>query len=322
MNCKLCNQNEANQTGSHLLSAFFVKSMLGKRGEEIGHLITGSSDFDYRKNVGAESIIENYILCQGCERRLSSLEDYISREFVQKIDEERFKENFPIINKENLKFKILLQINPIAFKLIIYSILWHASLSNKLLFKSFNLPDKIMEDLRSILDRLLPSYKDYKVGKQRSWLNSLYMDEQETANYPFLIIKGDTADSENNRNSIFLHPKFNHPYHLLLNEYLILFFTTSSNVKLEDDFFRLKEEYSTIEKVITKQEENIEIIELNHIEWDRIIKILKDALVKQKLDAIYKKLASEFFQLNGHSPDEQEMEKLVKIYLDNQESKK
>jgi hypothetical protein len=54
--CKLCNSAEANQTGSHLMSAFMVTTMIGKREQEVGHLLSKSSIHGYRENVGAEPI--------------------------------------------------------------------------------------------------------------------------------------------------------------------------------------------------------------------------------------------------------------------------
>lgn len=319
MQCKLCKNNEANQTGSHLFSAFFVESMLGKRDEETGHLITGSPDLDYRKDVGAEPIKEDYILCRGCEQRLSYLEGYISQEFTQKINKQRYSENFPTEQVENLEVKSALRTNTKAFKLIIYSILWRACLTDKPLFKSFLLPDEVMESLRESLDKLLPPYENHKVKMKRPvWLKSIDADDQ-FPDYPFIIIKGLTSEDENNRNSTFLHPNFNQPYHLLLNEYLILFFPTSSNGKIEDDFFSLREEYKQLEDQKISSDNIVRIVEFDNDQWNRIIRTLKDALVKQKLGAIYKQIGFEFFRSNGRFPNELELKELVGSYLHSQE---
>lgn len=319
MSCQLCKNAEANQTGSHLFSAFLVESMLGKRNNEVGYFISASPDLDYRKDVGADPIKEDYILCRGCEQRLSYLEGYISQEFTQKIDKDNFQSNFLEEVVQNIRFKTPSRVNNSAFKLIIYSIFWRASLSKNHLFKSFNLPPEIMEQLRVALNNLLPPYQNFKVEMKRSdWLASLDKNNDVIPDYPFIIIKGDIG-KDGNRNSVLVHPNFNQPYHLLLNEYLILLFPSPSNLAIRDDFFDLLKSHNGIEKAIVGKEEALKIIVFKSEEWDKIIEILKKALVKQKLDAIYRKLRIDFFILHKRVPTEDELNMLVDDYLSNQE---
>ena len=319
MKCKLCNQSEANQTGSHLFSAFLVESMLGKRGKEIGHLITASPELDYKKNVGAKPIIEDYILCRGCEQRLSYLEGYISQEFTKKIDLQEYNINFPTVTIENFTLTTSLRVNPIAFKLIIYSVLWRSSISNNFLFNHFLLPDVIMEDFRVLLNTALPEYKNHKVKIKRSeWLKSLNESQIAIPNYPFTIIKCVNENGEENKNFTFLHPEFKQPYHLLLNEYLILFFPSSSNVDIEDDFFSLNKQYPTIDKFSINETEPIRLIQMNNLQWKDLINTLNTTLFKQKLESIYSAQTEIFFKKNGRLPEEQEITEIVRRFIKSQ----
>ena len=319
MSCQLCKSAEANQTGSHLFSAFLVESMLGKRNNEVGYFISASADLDYRKDVGADPIKEDYILCRGCEQRLSYLEGYISQEFTQKIDKDNFRSNFLEEIIGNIRLKIPSRVNNSAFKLIIYSIFWRASLSKNHLFKSFNLPPEIMEQLRVALNNLLPSYQNFKVEMRHSdWLASLDKNKDAIPDYPFIIIKGDIG-KDGNRNSVLVHPNFNQPYHLLLNEYLILFFPSPADLTIRDDFFDLLKSHNGIENLTVTEEGRLKIVVFRSEQWDKLIDILKDALVKQKLEVIYKKLTFEFFFINNRFPTESELEIIVEHYLSNQE---
>ncbi|MDO7845854.1 hypothetical protein Q5H92_05760 [Hymenobacter sp. M29] len=69
--CKLCLEKEATQTGSHIVSAFYIKPVIGLRDKEKSFLITKNPFQDYKENKKAEPIKEDEILCPGCEKRFS-----------------------------------------------------------------------------------------------------------------------------------------------------------------------------------------------------------------------------------------------------------
>ena len=62
--CAICLTRDANQTGSHMLSAFMIESTVGKRGEELCYIIDEEPDFDYLENTGAAPVVEDYISVQ------------------------------------------------------------------------------------------------------------------------------------------------------------------------------------------------------------------------------------------------------------------
>lgn len=314
--CYLCKTNEANQTGSHLFSAFLLESMVGKRDAEKAFFISGGADLEYRKNVGAEPIKEDHIFCRGCEQRLAYLESYISQEFTQKISNDNFRSNFLEGTQHNTNYTTPLHINPIAFRLMFYSIIWRASISNKKLFSAFQLPLEVMNEIRQALNELLPPYKNYKVKmKQSKWLKVLEGKKTVIPNIQFVMIKGVSNDLTN-RSSTFIHPLFKNPYHILLNEYLFLCFL-SSQPRFENDFFNLCKENGNMSDFLIKANGELKIIKFDSKKWDRVLDILKEAAVKQKVNAIRESLSSAFFQTVGRLPTQQELELLYNEYLNN-----
>lgn len=171
--CKLCLKKEADQTGSHLISCFIVSSQIGERDNEKGFIITSDPEQDYSENLGSEGIKEDFIFCTACEKRLAFIESYFSQELTNKIDKENFAENFPIVELEDENISQLfkcINVHPIAFHLLIYSVIWRASISKKPLFASFNLEEDVLEELRFTLDLYLPEYKEHKiVPKLKTW---------------------------------------------------------------------------------------------------------------------------------------------------------
>lgn len=137
--CRLCLINDADQTGSHITSAFLVASQIGKRGEEQSHVITTNPKQDYSENTGDQEIKEDYIFCRDCEKRISFIENIYSSEVTNKIENDRFVENFPMTQIENNKYISCIRINPIAFHLMIYSYIWRASISTNRIYQNLEL---------------------------------------------------------------------------------------------------------------------------------------------------------------------------------------
>ena len=306
-----------NQTGSHLLSAFMVESMIGERGHEVGYQITASADLDYRKNVGAEPIKQDYILCRGCEQRLSFLESYVSAEFTQKIDDERYSSNFELVAAGGrLPYKKCSRVNARAFALLIYSVFWRASIASAV-FKDFKLSSDVEEHLRSQLNKFLPPYENFKVkAKPKDWTKKL-SESTEFICYPFIILKCENIlTHDKSRNIIFTHPKFNQPYHFLANEFLLLFFNNDSN-EIKQDYFKLIETFGDIGHLVNNCED-LRIGILTEEQWNGILNIPKAALEKQKKNAIKKDLFTKFSMEKGRMPTEEEVNALYQEFINSQ----
>lgn len=271
--CKLCKKEDANQTGSHLTSCFIVKSQLGKRDDEVGHLFSDDLKIEPSQNRKADEIKEDFIFCYGCEKRLSFLENYFSSEITNKIGLERYKSNFSeVISNGKTKVISCENVNSVGFHLLIYSIIWRGSISNKRLFGKFRLPDSVEENIREVLDVFLPDYNNFEIKeKQKMWLKNIAAVPELFKFYPYTIL---TTESNENKtgNLIYFSSEDNHPYHFIVNEFIILAFFEDGDIDFScQDFFELDGHFSLIEALNTDVEE-VKIGLLDEDKWEKIMK--------------------------------------------------
>ncbi len=310
--CKLCLAAPANQTGSHLFSAFLVQSMIGKRDHEKGYEITGSASLDYRQNKMADPIKEDYILCRGCEQRLSFVESYISSEYTKKVFEAPFATNFPIKATDHGNTYVECQrVDSLAFSILIYSIIWRGSISKNQLFSRFALSDATQDRLRSLMDSLLPKYKNHKVKESsKVWIKQLEL-EQYKHHWPkyLLLTEAGRRTGVPNRNMIFAHPKAKDPFLLLFNDYLLLFFPEELT-QINLDYFQVESIFPDWRDVLNVRGKfKIGQIEATH--WDGFLEKLKNELEAQKIAALRSAATTFFIKEFGETPTEEEINEMV-----------
>ena len=163
--CKLCLINDADQTGSHIVSAFYVKPVIGGRNSEEGYILTDRPLQDYTKDEGATPLKEDFILCRGCEQRFGYVESYVAEELPAKFRKPNFASNFMEIKiRERNRLKIVspVRLNSYAYQAFIYSIVWRASVSSSEFFKKFIVKGGMQEELRQVLNDVLPIKEDYR----------------------------------------------------------------------------------------------------------------------------------------------------------------
>lgn len=246
MKCKLCKVKEADQTGSHITSAFLLSSQIGKRGEEKAFLITTNPEQDYSKNQGDTGIKEDFIFCRDCEKRLGFIESIYATEITQKIEKKQFENNFYRTNLDN-NFYILdcKRIHPIAFQLLIQSNIWRASVSEQTLYKDFSLSADLQERIRFNLDLFLPPLLKFKIAQtEKEWTKNVDECNELFDLIPFAIIKAENIENKEMTYEFFDNVS-ERPYHAILNEYFILLFDNS--LSWEDDFFGFKNEVNLLE---------------------------------------------------------------------------
>ncbi|WP_435254522.1 hypothetical protein [Tenacibaculum sp. A30] len=150
-NCKLCLNREADKPNSHIIPKFLAKRLF--ESSKPRHSVEINRKGKIRKIQDTPK--ENFILCKNCEKRLEYLETLISRKITSINNYNNLNDKFKI--KEYGKNKILecLNINPIGFKLFIFSIVWRTSVSSLPEFETFKLDDKTENELRLLLDKTL-----------------------------------------------------------------------------------------------------------------------------------------------------------------------
>ncbi len=286
MKCKLCKANDADQTGSHITSAFLLASQIGKRGEERGFLITTNPDQDYSQNKSDTVIKEDYIFCRGCERRLGFIESIYAAEITYKIEQKQFEQNFEITKLENGYYRYeCKRIHPIAFQLLIQSNIWRASISNQPLYNHFKINEDLEERIRFNLDLFLPLIIDFKIGQAvKDWTNMVNKCLDLFDIIPMVIIKAENIENKEMTYEFFDNVSKT-PFHSILNEYLIFIFDNS--LKWDDDFFNLKGEFD-LGSVMNNKLSNPIIGVIQNERYFKIIEKIQALAVELRLQQIEK----------------------------------
>lgn len=317
--CQLCLTNTATQTGSHLLSAFLIESMVGKRGQEKSHIINASANFDYRKDVGAEPIVEDYILCRGCEQRMAYLESYISREYRDKIKSKQFQQNFEVQFIPNTPYYIsrALRVSSEAFLLFICTVIFRLSISSKPLFVDFKLRPHEQEKLRAIIHEALPDYVDFKVSiKNKEWLKVLRGQTDIFQGLHYVVATYSQLEDPTT-SFVFAHPDYRFAYNFMFNQVLVLFFFEKPrNNEVILDFFGLTNGL-VLEEIANNHDNNVKTLIVSEDKWREMLNVPKRLLVKQKIEGIFGEFISEFIQKNDAFPTQRDWITYVNINFPN-----
>lgn len=288
--CKLCNENEADQTGSHIITASILKNIFDEksRGRDYETAFTLSSNEFVEKYIGRsvppeeieetlgrmltdEEVNENlnpitfdYFLCRSCEQRIKIVENYFILNVHKKLN----------IIKDNITsvYKLPKSVDKKLVRLFWYSIIWRVSATK---FSGFQLKPKEEEKLRKILNNSLGnnlnSTKSF-VAKNNSSIDEL----------PIIIIRS-VNNPNPTGNVIFLHPKYRMPYSCVFNEYVVLLYFKESHTRsTTQSFFKLGELIG-IEEIINykKNDFKIGLVKIN--KWNTFIKNINSFLVDKYL---------------------------------------
>lgn len=280
--CKLCLTNDADQTGSHITSAFLLASQIGKRGEEKSHVITTNPAQDYSENTGDKEIKEDYIFCRDCERRFSFIENIYSFEITNKIEDEKFTANFPVSSIGEVSYLTCNHINPIAFHLMIYSILWRASISTKQIYQNLKLEEEIEEDLRFIIELFLPNTVDHKIIQSGDdWKKMVEKCQDLFKYFQYYLLKAESLE-EKSQTYEFFDNISSDPYQIILNEYIILpFFSTITH---SDDFLQVKK--FTDPTLLNNNYSEPKIIVISNDDYLTIIEMIQTLAIEQRIKEI------------------------------------
>lgn len=294
MKCRLCKNKDADQTGSHITSAFLLTSQIGKRGEERGFLITTNPEQDYSENKGDQGIKEDYIFCRDCEKRLGVIENLYATEITHKIEQKQFEQNFEKIEFNNNFYKLhSKRLNSVVFHLLIQSNIWRASISIQPVYNHFKLNDELEERMRFNLDLFLPQVIDFKIAQStKDWINLVHNCNDLFDFIPISVIKAENIENKEMTYEFFDNVS-NSPYHIILNEYFILVF--NKNKDWTDNFFDLKEDFD-MKKIINDKYEDPKIGIVTNERYFQTINKIKNLAVKQRLMKIKKQSIDELYR--------------------------
>lgn len=226
--CKLCENEAADKENSHIIPKFLSKGLFENTKPR--------HSLELKKNGKGRNIQdtpkENNILCKSCEKRIEIIETYFARKIVDIHNYKNQKEKFVQNKIASQEFLICKNINPKAFKLFIYSIIWRASISNLNEFLKFKIEKNIENEIRHFLNKNLK--KDHKeLLEDLKEINS-------TPDYNFVVFK--PIINENTSRGIFTAFNTGPNSHLLMIvDFAIYFFADENNLDFSFRYFSNKQ---------------------------------------------------------------------------------
>lgn len=277
--CKLCNENVADKTNSHIYSLFIIASCLTDEGKARDREIFGVnsqsslSKFYLGRDVTPERIQEllgrqlsdseiernsnpftmDHFLCTNCENRIQRLEDIVAKEVYNDIGKIENK------HKDGKSYKPLSENKYYYLKYLFFSIIWRASVTKS---GTFNLPINFEDRLKRMLTVNLSLNPDeLKANILRS--------KEEIDYYPFVIFcQHDINNGEKKLNNfVNMYPYTSAPFYATINEFIICFYYKRKSLKnLPQKYFGLENLFSQSEFKAVDYSKAIRV--LSEIEWN------------------------------------------------------
>lgn len=298
--CKLCKSHAANQTGSHIIPFFLIKSLVNenpqdKRDKEQSFKISSSQlvSFYMGRNLSPEKIggllgreltdeeiqknLNHYtcdnVLCSFCEKRLQIIESRFSNVVYTKI-----KNSNRLALHKKLKFTDNIKVQPELVRLFFLTIIWRCAVTH---FLNLKLEPAVQEKMRKILHLGL-SDKDETLN------DSLDLIKDDVKEFPMGLLYEVTPD-DSTRNFCFSHQNNRAPYYFIFNEFIVLFYHKRKTMyQALDACFGL--ETLRFKPLINFREDVFRIGLVEKNEWSA----MRQALIKHVARTITKRLENAF----------------------------
>lgn len=310
--CLLCGNNEANDTGSHVIPHFLIKSMVStapnekRAANDLSFKLTETeTDYHVAREVKIETIestfnksvddidLENNSdlftvdnkWCVDCEKKLSTLEGVASEEYKKVVD--------------NGCRTVTMTKNSTSFRLMIYSILWRVSVTNFL-------PDKISFGFEQTLKELLNDCLDQD---RKQLLENCSVQSERINSFPLLL--GRTFNEDPSANHVYSYPNKN-PQTYILNDLIV-------NVS-EDENFDFKAVVPAISEIdqaaLNYQNDNLEILIYSQEEYDEIRNDLIQKYVESRTSKLIYAFESAHMKFKGNEPTKDQKDQFLKAYFE------
>ncbi|MCD9855728.1 hypothetical protein LUD75_13475 [Epilithonimonas sp. JDS] len=299
MKCLLCKENEADETGSHILTHSLISNCINEQGKKgrnkemmfgisqsgerklfVGNQVLPDKIVEIKGRELSDQEVENNdndlvvdnIYCKDCERLFGRIESEFSRKILGKIRRDKI---YDFTNPDN-----------ILIRLYFYIQVWRAS---SFKYTEWSLPNCIEEPLREII---LEGCTNYDIGISAEL-------EDKIIKIPIIINYLDTPDEKSSSNLIFI-PNETLPYLLFLCDFVVEFFTVQGvmpslhsisnynglNDNLSEQFINLNENRFKLRCISDSNREKIinsfSLNEIGLIDLDRIKKSFVFEYLKSK----------------------------------------
>lgn len=279
--CPLCKEREANQTGSHIFTHFLIKTAINdvgslKRDKEIMFTLSGfhleksyigrgitedrikevlgktMTDEDIEKNINSLTI--DNLVCNVCEKRFTTAENYFNAEIYQKLHSKSFKTSISMDSKDNIIISLSDdEVNIDIIRLFFYIQIWRASASG---YEKF----KLKPDLEKRLNKIIAENLDLDYAKT---IENCKENSDEIRSFPMSITFVETVvesatKKERTENAIFAYTS-KIPYYFALNDIYIQFYEKSSHIRSSIEYLFGINEIIPIEEHINFKESALKI---------------------------------------------------------------
>lgn len=322
--CKICNINDANQTGAHVFPAWMIASAFDKKARNRDYEVIHSfqpieNQLPYfgrsiqperiEQSIGrelteeeAESqknfLVVDNIWCRKCENKFKIVEDY----FLENVD--RVILDFDYENELNIK---LLQCNKFLIRLFIYSLIYRASITKLM---GFTLNVKIENKLKSFLNNYIQdNLTDTIEAIERN------TKKIELTNYPVRCVK---IVTEKERSFVHIHKKYDKPYCFIVNNYIIQFYQKESHTRSTPySFWGITELLSQMNYVPNFNESEFRVGTIDLDKWNGILSKFVKYNSQNKIQNFIKVYEIMFINKFGHNPGQAQTQKFLNSLIDN-----
>lgn len=304
MKCLLCKEQEANQTGSHILTHSLISkctneqgkvgrnkemmfgiSQSGEKGLYVGNEVLPEKieeikgkqlTDDELENNNNEMVVDN-IYCSDCEKLFGKIESLFSSKVLLKI--------------RNNKIDIFKYPDNMLIRIYFFIQIWRASSYN---YTEWSLSEKnIEESLRKII---FEACKDFENGLSETL-------EREIVSFPLIINYMETPENESSSNWVFI-PNETSPYLFFLCDFVVEFFPYNNKPQIAQIANYRGLNNLLEDKHINFFEENFIIRFLDNSTRKQIIaNFSKGDIAKGEIQRIQKLFIYEYLKKNNKIPD-------------------
>lgn len=327
MKCRICDKNEANQTGAHIFPAWMISSAFDDKSRSRDYeVIYNISPFSQNvpfigRSVSQEKIkgelgremseeeinnqtnllVVDNLWCRDCEKKLKVAEDYFLLNIENKTED--FSKDLDIKIKEFEKLNIHL------LRLFFYTLIIRthiADIGGVRLNK--NAETKIIRYINTYLKLTLDeTLKEIENSPNNSQILS----------FPIRCIKTEKTEKAT-KGGVYIHHKYNRPYCFIINRYIIQFYCKGSNFHFSSSsFFGICGLISKAPKFLNYKGDIFFIGLMNIETWIKILKNIVDFYGRYKVEyliSLYKKV---FFNKYKVYPVRNLIAKFLNALVDN-----
>ncbi|MBN1969875.1 MAG: hypothetical protein JW870_10950 [Candidatus Delongbacteria bacterium] len=303
MKCRICNINEANQTGAHIFPAWMISSSFDEKSRNRDNeIIYNISPFSYNipffgRSVSPDKVkgelgrelsdeeiknqtnilVVNNLWCRDCEKKIKVAEDY----FLSNIENQT--EDFS--KEEEIKIKKFGNVNTQLLRLFFYSLIIRAHIAR--------LGGVILN--KKAETKIIRYFNKYLKLTLDETLNALanFPDKSQILSFPIRCIKTEKMENST-RAGVYIHHKYNKPYCFIINRYIMQFYCKGSSFNFSpNSFFGICDLISRQPNFLNYKKDIFYIGLMNLDTWKRFLKNIVDYHGKFKIEyliSLYRKI--------------------------------